>query len=84
MRTLGVILIIFGILTSILGYDMSANVICHCPAQLIGKSLRCPCVENLQNSEHIVTYLGFGIISTGIILFVYGWRTMKSLSAIRK
>jgi uncharacterized membrane protein YidH (DUF202 family) len=84
MRTLGVILIILGILVSILGYGMSANVVCHCPAQLIGKPLNCHCLANLQNSEHVVTYLGFGIISMGIILFVYGWRTMKSLSQIRK
>lgn len=78
MRTLGVILIVIGMLVSILGSGMSVNVICHCPTKLIGKALSCPCGENLQNIEHIVTYLGFGIISMGIILFVYGWRTMKS------
>lgn len=78
MRTLGVILVITGMLISILGYGISANVVCHCPAHIIGKPLGCTCVENLKNIEHIVTYLGFGIISTGIILFVYGWRTMKS------
>ncbi|MGB9124261.1 MAG: hypothetical protein WA833_08685 [Nitrosotalea sp.] len=78
MRTLGVILIVIGMLMSILGYGMSANVVCHCPAQLIEKHLSCLCVENLHNNEHIITYFGFGIISTGIILFIYGWKTMKS------
>jgi hypothetical protein len=78
MRTLGVILVVAGMLVSILGYGMSANMVCHCPSQLIGKPLSCACVENLKNIEHVVTYLGFGIIGIGIILFVYGWRTMKS------
>lgn len=80
MKTLGVILLIIGMLVSILGYGMFGNVVCHCPAQLIDKPLSCPCVENLQNIEHIVTYFGFGIISMGIILFVHGWITMKSFT----
>lgn len=63
---------------SVLGYGMSASVVCHCPAQLIGKLLNCSCIQNLQNTEHAVTYLGFGIIGMGIILFIHGWRSMRS------
>jgi hypothetical protein len=74
MKTLGVTFIVTGVLISILGYGMYENVICHCPAQIIGKPLNCLCVEHQENTGHVVSYFGLGIAGMGIILFIHGWR----------
>ena len=80
MKTLGVILIVIGLVISIMGYGMYANIVCYCPAQISGQPSTCHCGETEQNTGHIVTYFGFGIAILGIIFFVYGWRRQKSLN----
>lgn len=85
MKTLGVVLIVLGIVISVIGYGMYANIVCYCPAQIVGKPFDCHCGENLeQNIGHMITYFGFAVTGTGIILFVLGWRRQKSLVGVEK
>lgn len=85
MKTLGVIFIIVGIFLTIMGYEQYANTRCECPAQIVGKPFNCHCEESLQqNIGHIVTYVGFAITGTGIILFLLGWRRQNSLVGLGK
>ncbi|MDE1863691.1 MAG: hypothetical protein KGI33_12385 [Thaumarchaeota archaeon] len=81
MKTLGVILIIIGLLMSVFGYGQYGNVECMCPAQIAD----CHCGDNLQQSiDHIVLYIGIAIVCSGTILFVLGWRKSQSLSMSEK
>ncbi|HEU5221845.1 MAG TPA: hypothetical protein VFU58_07270 [Candidatus Nitrosotalea sp.] len=85
MKTLGAVLIVLGVVISVIGYGMYANIGCECPAQIVGKPFDCHCEENLeQNIGHMITYFGFTVTGTGIILFVLGWRRQKSLVGVEK
>jgi hypothetical protein len=75
MKTLGVILVVTGLLMSVFGYGQYGNVECMCPAQISGQPSHCHCEDDLQqNIGHIVLYVGIAVISSGTILFVLGWR----------
>ena len=85
MKTLGVILIVSGILISVLGYGQYVNADCMCPAQIVGQPFNCHCMETLQqNIGHVVLYVGITIVCSGIILFILGWRKRQSLSLSEK
>ena len=85
MKTLGVILIVTGLLISIIGYAQYADVACYCPAQIEGKPFNCGCGEGLeQTMGHIAAYVGLAIVAGGIILFVVGWRKQQSLEGVEQ
>ena len=78
MKILGAILMISGLLISIVSYGTYGNVVCHCPEQITGQPSNCHCEDNLeQHIGRIMTYVGIVIVSVGIILSVYGWRSKE-------
>lgn len=75
MKTLGATLVVMGLLMSVLGYGSYSDVVCHCPAQISGKSFSCHCNENLvQTVGHMLVCAGVISVVSGIVLFVSGWR----------
>lgn len=78
MKTLGATLLIIGLLVSLMDYGQYANVVCHCPNQIVGHTSNCGCVYTSQQYiGHIMSYVGIAISSMGVILFVRGWRKRK-------
>lgn len=75
MKTLsimGLILIIGGLLLSVYGYSLNANVTCNCPVTL-GKA-SCRCGEDQEYIGHLTTYTGVGVTVGGTAFLVYSWR----------
>jgi hypothetical protein len=84
MKTIGVILIVIGLLISIMVYGMYANIACYCTAQIQGQPSTCHCGEHESMFGHTLIYGGIAITVSGIILFVIRWRRQKSLTGISK
>lgn len=85
MKTLGVILMVTGLLISIIGHAQYADVMCYCPAQIEGKPFNCGCGEGLEQTiGHIAIFVGFAITGGGIVLFAFGWRKQQSLAGAKR
>ena len=68
-QTVGVVLIILGMLVSVAAFEHFTNTVCHCPVEEVGKPYTCPCVENGRHLAYSVSFVGLGISFSGIIFF---------------
>lgn len=85
MKTLGVILIVVGILVTMFGYEQYGNIDCFSHAMVVSTPFSSGCEETLlQMVGRIASYSGLAGTGSGVILFVLGWRRENSLAGVKK
>lgn len=77
LSTVGIVLIIAGILLAIYGYSLYTNVKCLCPQQTAGQPSNCHCGEEREQIGHFTIYAGIAVMSSGIGFFVYSWKKLS-------
>ncbi|MDE2589198.1 MAG: hypothetical protein KGL95_05990 [Patescibacteria group bacterium] len=75
---IGIILIVSGLLLVLYGYSLYANIICNCPAQIIGQPYSCQCGVEQEHIGHFTIYTGIAITLGGAGFFVYSWRKLTT------
>jgi len=74
---IGVFLIIVGIVIIVFAFERFENTICHCPMQIEGQPLNCPCVTSGREMAYQISSIGVGMISLGITIFVIDYFKKK-------
>jgi hypothetical protein len=72
--TIGIILMISGIIMAIVGHGLYADIFCGCPMQITGQPFTCTCGKHEEPIDNILIYSGIVVSFIGIGLFVYSIR----------
>ena len=65
---LGACLMIVGLIIAIIGYEQYANIVCYCPAQIVGQPSNCHCGEIEEIRGHVIIYSGIAIATSGMVI----------------
>ncbi len=64
----GACLMITGLIIAIIGYEQYTNIICECPAQIVGQPSNCHCGEIEETRGHVILGIGIAISASGILI----------------